>query len=488
MRAAAPILATALAGAVVALAGVPTADMAAHAFRQWLFETEGFTGWNAQWYGGHHVPGYSVLFPPLAALLGARVAGALAAVLAVAAFRRLVGGHERAELATWLFAFGMVATVVVGRMPFALGVAFGVAALAFRERRALAVTLALACALASPVAGLFLVVCATGELLASRGGPGGEWRIGRDIHAPGDTQRWGVLVAPVLVAGAALTVLFPEGGAERFVATAFWPMFALTLAAAAVLSGPARATALLSALMLAGAFVIDTPVGQNAVRLGALAAPPALALALASGRRKQLALPLMLAFLYLQALPAVRAVREAQNDPATEATFHQPLVDYLETHAEPGDRVEIPMTKNHWEAFHVARHRALARGWERQLDLKINGLFYEDGLTLEKYQAWLKHEGIRWVAVPDAPLDFSAREEVEIAGGLRHATDLPGWRVYEVRGVPAERRIVRAGPSELVLTPGATGLIRRRHSRWLKVTGACRQSGTEWLRVRPCGR
>ena len=63
-----------------------TADMAAHAFRAWLFDTEGMTVWNAQWYGGHHVLGYSMLFAPLAAWPGPAWVGALGAVAATALF------------------------------------------------------------------------------------------------------------------------------------------------------------------------------------------------------------------------------------------------------------------------------------------------------------------------------------------------------------------------------------------------------------------
>lgn len=54
--------------AVLALAYViispPSLDLAAHLLRAKLFGAEGFGLWNNWWYSGHHVPGYSVLFPP----------------------------------------------------------------------------------------------------------------------------------------------------------------------------------------------------------------------------------------------------------------------------------------------------------------------------------------------------------------------------------------------------------------------------------------
>ena len=66
----APVVGAALAALAYVAVQPATADMAAHAFRAWLFDTEGMTVWNAQWYGGHHVLGYSMLFAPLAAWPG----------------------------------------------------------------------------------------------------------------------------------------------------------------------------------------------------------------------------------------------------------------------------------------------------------------------------------------------------------------------------------------------------------------------------------
>src|SRR5918992_6379777 len=128
----APVVGAALAALAYLLIQPATADMAAHAFRAWLFDTEGMTVWNAQWYGGHHVLGYSTLFAPLAAWPGPAWAGALAAVAATAAFaplaRAAAPSPEAAAAATWLFAAGVLSNVVIGRMPFTLGIALAVTA------------------------------------------------------------------------------------------------------------------------------------------------------------------------------------------------------------------------------------------------------------------------------------------------------------------------------------------------------------------------
>jgi hypothetical protein len=443
-----------------------TADMAAHAYRAWLFDQEGLAVWNGQWYGGHHLPGYSVLFPALAGLLGAAAAVALAGLASGVALVALArdAAADRPAVA-WLAASGAAANLVVGRGPFALGLAFAALALfaARRGRPGWAAAAGAATALSSPVAGLFLAVVAAGWWLA---------RPSRGIAALG--------AAPV-VAGMALALAFPEGGEERFVASAFWPMLAVCAAAACLVAPERRAVragALLYLLVLIAAFVLPTPVGQNALRLGVLAGPAVL---LATGRGPRTALWLVAgALLYLQWLPAVRAVAETRGDPATSAAYHAPVVAFLARAAAPGDRVEVPMTRNHWEAAEIAPHIALARGWERQLDTKVNALFYDGRpLTPARYEAWLRREGIGWVAVPDAPPDLSARAEVVLLGRpqpfLRRAFRSAHWTVWEVIGAPAPiagpGRVTAAGPQRVDIVANRPGdlVLRRRWTRYWRV-------------------
>ena len=93
---------------------------------------------------------------------------------------------------------------------------------------AAAAVLALACVLASPVAGAFLVLAAA----ARAAGIGGREEL----------VRAAVLALPVTVGGGTMAALFPEGGDDRFVATAFWPMLAVAAARRrAARARPARA-------------------------------------------------------------------------------------------------------------------------------------------------------------------------------------------------------------------------------------------------------
>src|SRR6476469_10427773 len=115
----APALGCALGCLIYLIAHPPTADMAAHSYRAWLFQHEGLTPWNAQWYGGHHVLGYSLLLAPLAAAIGPAMVGVLSAIVAVALFgplaRRAAPSVTAGAVASWLFTAGVLSNVAIGR-------------------------------------------------------------------------------------------------------------------------------------------------------------------------------------------------------------------------------------------------------------------------------------------------------------------------------------------------------------------------------------
>jgi hypothetical protein len=416
--------------------------MAAHVFRTGLWAREGFTEFNPQWYGGHHVPAYSLLFPPLAAVLGPRVVGVLAALAAVALFSRLAAGHApsplSARVGTWLFAAGAFSNVVIGRMPFTLGLALGVAAWwcadrADRDRRWLWPTagLSVACAWASPVAGLFLVL--TAAALAAT-------EVPRRRLTPRLVTAT-ALAAPAVAAALGVSALYPEGGTEAFVAKAFWPMLAVCAVALAAVDPRRRAVRIGGALylaLLATAYVVPNPVGQNALRLGVVLGPALLALAAGPRVPRAALLTAGLALVYLQWLPAVRAVAETSGDPSVRPEFHAEVIDVLAPRLRPEDRVEVVFTHNHWEAAYLAPAIPLARGWERQVDRKVNALFYDKRrpLTHLRYRAWMRRMCVRYVALANAPLDYSAHQEARLlrqgAGYLTEIHRSERWRIWRV--------------------------------------------------------
>src|SRR5205823_3247847 len=69
------------------------ADWPAQLYRVDLFRRVGFTQWDNQWYGGHHTPGYSVLFPMLGALLSPVVVGVASGVAATWCFAVIARRH-----------------------------------------------------------------------------------------------------------------------------------------------------------------------------------------------------------------------------------------------------------------------------------------------------------------------------------------------------------------------------------------------------------
>jgi len=110
----------------------PSADLAAATYRSDLFSQAGFQIWDGGWYGGHHLPGYSVFAPALGALLTPRGALAVAGVVASGLFGALAArgfAPAAARAATAWFAIGLSIELCSGRMPYDLGVAVGLAAL-----------------------------------------------------------------------------------------------------------------------------------------------------------------------------------------------------------------------------------------------------------------------------------------------------------------------------------------------------------------------
>ena len=163
---------------------------------------------------------------------------------------------------------------------------------------------------------------------------------------------------------------------------------------------------------------------------------------------------MLLPLAYWGMWPAVRDIANADGDPAFEASYYRPLNDFLERQGEPNWRVEIPFTRAHFEAAEVAPDHPLARGWQRQLDAKLNDLFYEGKLTHSRYERWLRENGVRFVAVSDATIDFSSRRERELASSpaarryLKPVWRSAHWQVFELRR-PGALAVDQRGPGRI---------------------------------------
>jgi hypothetical protein len=452
-----PGLVAAALGAAYLIIQPDSADHAAQVFRSGLFTNEGIVTWDNFWFGGHHLPGYGVLLPILSSFIGPRLVGVLAAIAAALlvsaiAYRRF---GDRARLGVVWFATATSISLFTGRLTFALGVAVALCAVyaAQRGHRITSILFAVLTPLASPVAALFLACGVVAYAIAERSRKGLELAV--------------VAVGVALLISAA----FPEGGTEPFDFSSFEPAILVALAVFVALPPEERllryGVAVYGAA-LAGAFLIQSPMGGNATRLGSLLLGPILAFGL--WRRQRFALVLLVPVLvYWQWSPVVRDLEEVNAQPSVSAGYYAPLVDFLrgQPHRD-SQRVEVLPEAHHWESAYVPDGIYIARGWERQLDRKLNPLFYQSApITGPEYRSWLDDLGVGYVAVPRAPLDYAALGERRLIkkgppSYLRSVFHSKNWTVYAVHK-PAPLAIggkmVKLTPQGFVVDASAPGTV-----------------------------
>ncbi|MEU8182590.1 hypothetical protein AB0B86_17720 [Micromonospora sp. NPDC049047] len=480
-------------------------DLAAQVARADFFAAHGLTPVDLRWYAGVQQFGYSLLSQPVMAVLGVRVTGALALVASAAALAALLvrGPVPRPLLGSLVGVVTLAGNLVSGRVTYALGVAFGLAALAAltrgvpqNRRLALAAAGALLASATSPVAGLFVGLAGVALLVTRR-------------YADG--LALGVAAAVPL---AATALLFGDGGWMNISRTdAVRAVLTSLVVAALVAYRPVRFGALLSAAGVLAAALVHTPVGLNATRLVTMFALPVLAAAArppgwladrlarrsarraTPGGRSRLArlrpavgLTVLLVAVCVWQPPAVPADLRGIGDPTSAPGYHAPLRAFLAGQRLTG-RVEVPPTRNYWEAARLGEV-PLARGWLRQADIDRNPLFFTTvpgaagtgtPLTASSYRAWLAENAVQYVALPDAPLSWVGRAEAELVeAGLPYLTPVwsgPHWRVWAV----ADPTPLVAAPAELIRADGAAVTfrapsagrvaVRVRHSRWLVASG-----------------
>jgi hypothetical protein len=488
-RLVAPLLAAALA-AIVVLTGGQGVDLAAATYRVELFARSGLTLWDSQWYGGHWTFDYSVLFAPIGWLTGIPVMEVLCVALSAWAFDRLaVGRFGRAGRAgAIVFAIGTVVQVAIGQEPYLLGETLALVALVASRAGVwpLALPLAAAASLASPLAGGFLAMVAA------------AWAIGswpRRRYAA--LALAGAAALPVFL----IEVLFPGLGPAPFSPVNFAGMLGACLLLGLVVWRRDRAIAVgvaLYALACVVAFAIPSAIGANVTRFGICFGVALVVILAWEDRRGRLllaaaAIPLALA----QWVPA-RFALLGYGNPSFQAAYYQPVLRFLERADHPLGRIEAVPTAYHWESAYIAPYLPLARGWERQLDTENNALFYKPGqLTKARYRAWLEANGVRFVALPDVPLDYAAKAEGRLlrsgVPGLVAVWDNAHWRVWRVAGAPG----LISGPAQLlsssgedvrlkVTAPGSIVVRERYVPDWHVVhgSGAVSEAPGGWLRVK----
>ncbi|MFQ6141683.1 MFS transporter [Streptomyces seoulensis] len=441
------------------------------------------SAYNLAWYGGMHAVSYSMVSPYLMSVLGVRttmmIAGTLSAgLLTLVLIRsRAVRNPLWAALAG---VFGLVCNTLSGRVTFGLGSLFALGALAavfcwpyrWRHKRwAKALTAAPLAALAtmsSPVAGLFVGLVAVALFLQKR--RPGAWALG---------------LAPAAVV-AVSALLFPFSGTQPMgFGSASLPLLYAILAAVLVPREwkTVRITSWVYALSVVGVWVVSSQIGSNITRLamlfGGVVLVAALPFAVPRSRKWYVIVVALIGFV---SWIGVKSVDDVVHTAPAASWSHElaPLVHQLQKAGAEKGRVEVVPASSHREASALAPYVNLARGWNRQADMKRNPLFYDDTLNSANYHEWLQRWAVHYVVLPKGEPDGDGgqRERELVRQGQPYLRQLWGdanWQLFEVTDPAplAEPHAVvdRAEQDELTLEVSEPGrvLIRIPYSPWLSI-------------------
>ncbi|WP_443055605.1 MFS transporter [Streptomyces sp. NBC_00690] len=442
------------------------------------------SAYNLAWYGGMHPVSYSVVSPYLMSLIGVRstmmVAGTVSAALTALILVRVPA--VRNPLACSLAGvFAFFCNALSGRVTFGLGmmVALGSVAAVFcwphrwRTKRwakaAVAAPLAALATTASPVAGLFLGVIAAALFLNGR--RPGAYAIGLPPAAVVALSSWLFPFSgtqPMSLASTSLPFLY--GVLVFFFVPKQWRTV--------------RTAAAVYALGTLLTWAIDSQIGSNVSRLPMLFAGVALLAVLPyTLPRSRKWYALLLAFVGMNFWVGFKGVDDMVRTAPTAAWTRElaPLVNKLqEVKAERG-RVEVVPAKSHREASALAPYVNLARGWNRQADMKRNPIFYdkERTLTSADYRAWLDRWAVHYVVLPTGTPDTGAEQETELVREgqpyLKPVWSDANWQLFAVKEptplADAPAVVQHAGEEEIRLRVTTAGrvLIRVPYSPWLSI-------------------
>jgi hypothetical protein len=414
IRTARPVLlhaaAAAIGAALLVWLGPPGTDLAAHVYQRGVFIAHGFTFWNNFWYAGRYsFVTYSLLYYPLAAVIGIKLLAVLSTGVAAGAFALLVR-REWSAVGPWpAVAFTGVSALWVesAAFPYTLGLACALLALlALSARRLLPFS---ACVLltfaASPLAFVLLAVVLAGVAAS---------RSSRDMLRPG------AVVLATAAVGAVLWRAFPDRGLFPYSLPQLAASLAFCAAGLLFTWRVERARVLrfffgIYAVACLAAFAIPSGLGENVGRFRFVAIPIAvLALSL---RRWQPLVPAVIALALATSwnlTPIAYSFVRGSSDPSAEAAYWQPVVRYLRRELPASYRVEAVDTTGHWPAVYLARAGVpIVRGWFRQDDFPQNRILYAP-LRAPAYVSWLRRMGVGYVVLTDAPADYSSKAEAAL--------------------------------------------------------------------------
>jgi hypothetical protein len=442
------------------------------------------SGYLFSWYGGFNPASYSLLAPYVLGVAGPRLATAAAAVISAVLLGMLLARHAipRPRAAALWAAIALWTELSAGRAAFTLGLAAGLGCVAVadvslprtKRRLVAAGVLALVCCLLSPVAAVFLGVVAAAFAVA---------------------RQWPQAAVIALCASLPLAVMarYSDGGTQPLGLQNWLPPLVAVAAVLLLVPRPwqlVRVGAFIYGLGVILASQVPSLVGSNVARLGELLAGPLLA-GLGSARHRWLLVTALVAAAGWQVAQPVADLAQGNAPPYAPQTAA--LVRELRVlHADTA-RVEAVPQYGHWESQELASVVPLARGWERQLDIERNPLFYGGILTPAAYYSWLQYNAVRYVAISTATPDpAGVAEAATVREGqpwLVLVWHNAYWRLYRVTGsdplasLPA--RVTASTPAEITLRfsqPGTT-IARVHWSPLLRAPGAAVSQAGPWTRL-----
>ena len=467
--------AIAAAAAAVAVFVLPRGgDLPAHLYRTGLV-SHGVLIWDNLWFAGQYpLASYSLLYYPLASVVGNGALGVAGVVIAAVVFAS-IAAREWRSVGPWparAFALLLAGQAFTAAYPYDLGLATLLMTLwALQRRRPWIAAFCTVLTLGfSPLAFLLLALALLALLLHRR-------RVNRQVLAVGAAA-----AAAAAIQVAALVVL-PSPGLIYPYGT--WRLLAgiavAALGVALALRGRGGwALATMFLVWVAAsivAYAVPSPVGHNLIRASIFVFPLMLvAAALSDFRPRWLVIVATAAALVANVGPYAAMVSARSSSVDAELAFWQPIVTFLRTHSSQAFRVEVVPTANHWESYYLPTEGfALARGWYRQLDIADNAALYAPRLTSAAYRGWLRRRAVRYVVLPHLPLEaIDAQRESGLLrsglAGLRRVWTSRQATVYEL-----------PHPTPLLTGPSPSGITVLDSS---EIRGWLTQRGTYLLRVR----
>ncbi|WP_432156342.1 MFS transporter [Streptomyces sp. bgisy153] len=443
------------------------------------------SAYNLAWYGGMHPVSYSVVSPYLMSVLGVRTTMMIAGTVSAGLLTLVLLRCRPVKDPLWpalAGVFALLCNAASGRVTFGLGMMFALGAVAvvfcwphrWRYKRwakgLCAAPLAALATMGSPVAGLFVGLVAVALFLQRR--LPGAWALG---------------IAPSAVV-AVSALAFPFSGTQPMAfGSAVLPLVYSGIVYAVVPHDwkTVRITSAVYGLGVLLVWLISSQIGSNITRLSMLFAGVVLACAL------PFAVPRTFKWYVIALATAgfvvwigVKSVDDVVRTTPRAAWARElaPLVDQLQTVGAERGRVEVVPARSHREASALQSYVNLARGWNRQADMKRNPLFYDDTLNSANYHEWLKRWSVRYVVLPkDAPDgDGGERERQLLQRGLPYLQQIWGdanWQLFQVIDptplAEPDAEVLIADQEEWTIEVKSPGpvLVRMPYSPWLSIVG-----------------